>query len=392
MGSDFEPIRVLHVIARLNIGGTASHVILLTQLLSTPRFAPLLVAGQVSPAEGDMSYLAAEKGVTPYIIPELGREIRWQDDVIVLWKFYRLMRAQRPTIVHTHTAKAGLLGRVAAKLAGVPIIVHTFHGHVFHSYFSPRKTQLFLWLERLLGKLTDAIITVSPQQRAEILAYGIGAPDKVRAIDLGLELEQFVDRRGPRGKFRQELGIGADVPLIGIVARLVPVKGHAYFLAAAQQVLAQFADAEFVIIGDGELRGALEQQADVSGIRPHVHFTGFRRDLADIYADLDVVVLSSLNEGLPVSLIEAMAAGKPVVAAQVGGVRDLVAHEKTGLLVPPKDSLALAQGISRMLSLPLQARVAMGQAGRASVYPKYQINTLVENVEALYEELLARKL
>jgi len=379
------------VIARLNVGGPAIHTILLTKLLPPERFASTLVTGMVSPSEGDMQYLATEKGVTPQIIPELGREIRFQDDLIALRKLYRLIRTLRPTIVHTHTAKAGMLGRLAAKLAGAPIIVHTFHGHVFHSYFSRRKTLVFLWIERLLSRVTDTIITISPQQREEILAYGIGQPDKVQIIGLGIELQQFVTCADVRGKLRQELQVAADVPLIGIVARLVPIKGHAYFLEAAQTVMAKYPTAQFVIAGDGELRGELEQQAERLNLQSNVRFLGFRRDLPEIYADLDLVVLSSLNEGLPVTLIEAMAAGKPVVAAQVGGVGDLVQSEQSGLLCPTRDSAALAEGICRVLAHSNAERVKMGEIGRASVYPRYHIETLVQNMAALYETLLTKK-
>lgn len=386
-----EKIHVLRVIARLNIGGPAIHTILLTKLLSPERFSSTLVTGIVSQSEGDMRYFADEQGIAPSIIPELGREIHWYHDLLALWKLYRLIRTLRPTIVHTHTAKAGMLGRLAAKLAGVPIIIHTFHGHVFHSYFSRRKTQIFLWIERILGKLTDAIITVSAKQREEIISYRIGNPEKISAIGLGLELQKFINCENRCGKLRQELGIEIDIPLIGIVARLVPVKAHTYFLEAAKTVLEKLPTAQFIIAGDGELRDSLEQYAKTLGIETQVHFLGWRQDLPEIYSDLDLVVLSSLNEGLPVTLIEAMAAGKPVVAAQVGGVGDLVVHEKTGLLVAPKESDALAKGILHILNLPVEDRSTMGKAGRARVYPKYHIDTLVNNIEALYEELLGQK-
>lgn len=386
-----EKIRVVRVIARLNVGGPAIHTILLTKLLAPERFATTLVTGQVGENEGDMAYLAAEKGVTPVYIPELGREIHWQNDVIAFWKLYRRIRAVRPTIVHTHTAKAGMLGRLAAKIAGVPIIVHTFHGHVFHSYFSPRKTQMFLRIERTLAQFTDAIITVSPKQREEILGYGIGRLEQVQAIGLGLELEPFVTDTTSQGKLRQELHLAADIPLVGIIGRLVPVKGHCYFLQAAQQVLQHDQRPHFMIFGDGELRSELEQQAQTLQITPYVHFLGFRQNSPGIYSDLDLVVLSSLNEGLPVTLIEAMAAGKPVVSTQVGGVGDLVQHGQSGVLVPPQDPQALADGILQVLALSRQERLKMGAAGRASVYPKYDITALVGNIESLYNRLLTTK-
>ena len=384
-------IPVVRMIARLNVGGPAIHTILLTKLLNPSRFSTTLVTGTVSPSEGDMSYLADEQGVTPLIIPELGREIRWQDDLIAFWKIFRLLRRIRPTIAHTHTAKAGMLGRLAAKLAGVPIIVHTFHGHVFHSYFSPRKTRVFIGIERFLARRTDVIITLSPKQREEILGYGIGQPEQVRAIGLGLQLQPFVECDRLRGALRRELGVGDDAPLIGIIARLVPVKGHVYFLEAAQIALNAFPNARFLIVGDGELRQELERQADALGIRRSVDFLGFRRDLPEIYADLDIIALSSLNEGLQVTLIEGMAAGKPVVASDVGGVGDLVQHGQSGLLSPPKESRALAENLCDALRRSPEERLRMGAIGRASVYPKYHITTLAQQIEAVYESLLNRE-
>lgn len=384
-----EPVRVMRIIARLNIGGPAIYTVLLTQRLNPERFESTLVTGQVSPNEGDMSYLAREKGVEPYVIPELGREIHWRNDLIVLWKLVRLMRRMRPAIVDTHTAKAGMLGRVAAKLAGVPIIVHTFHGHVFHSYFSPRTTQLFLMIERTLARFTDAIITVSPKQRDEILGYGIGRPEHVHAIDLGLELRRFVEEMPQQGILRHELGVNADTPLVGMIGRLVPVKNHHLFLDAAQQALTQRADIHFAILGDGELRDELERHAAELQITGNVHFLGFRPNSPAMFADLDVVALSSLNEGTPVTLIEAMAAGKPVVSTDVGGVADVVGDDgAAGMLVPSQNPAAFSDALLRMLALSPDERQTMGQAGRERVYPKYDISTLTGRLENLYNSLM----
>ncbi|MCP4400987.1 MAG: glycosyltransferase family 4 protein, partial [bacterium] len=245
-----------------------------------------------------------------------------------------------------------------------------------------------LIIERLLARFTDAIITVSPKQRQEILDYGIGRSEKVHVIGLGLDLQAFVNCAAVQGKLRQELQVEPDLPLVGIVARLVPVKGFSYFLKAAKLVSEIYPNCLFTIVGDGELRDALEQEAEELGIRDRLRFLGFRQDLAEIYADLDFVVLSSLNEGLPVALIEAMSAGKPVVATKVGGVGDLVQHERSGFLVRPKDSAALSEAMIRMLALPRAERVKMGQAGQVAVYPKYHISTLTANIEALYDTLL----
>ncbi len=386
-----DKISLLRLIARLNVGGPAIHTILLTQLLNPERFDSTLVAGQISPSEGDMTYLAEDCGIEPVFLPELGREIHWRKDIMALWKLFRLLRTRRPTIVHTHTAKAGMLGRLAAKLAGVPIVLHTFHGHVFHSYFSRSKTRCFLGIERWLAGFTDAVITLSPKQRQEILDYGIGRPEKVHAIGLGLDLKSFVDSRALRGRLRRELQLSDDLPLVGIVARLVPVKGLSYFLQAAKLLVQDRPECIFVIVGDGELRETLERDVEKLGIRNNVRFLGFRRELPEIYADLDCAVLSSLNEGLPVALIEAMSSGKPVVATEVGGVGDLVQHGRTGLLVPPKDSAALAEAILRLLSLSREKRAEMGDAARRSVYPKYHISSLTTELEKLYNALLEAK-
>ncbi len=381
-------IKVARVITRLNIGGPAIHAILLTRALEDGRFTSTLVSGYTSPAEGDMLHLAKAKGVSPLMVTGLGREIDPGRDLAVLFRLYRVFREQRPDIVHTHMAKAGTVGRLAARLAGVPIVLHTYHGHVFHSYFGPLKTQAFIRIERALGRTTDLILTVGDKQRREILGYGIGNPDKLRSVPLGLELEPFVESPKYRGSLKLELGVPDGTRLVGIVGRLVPVKGHAVFLKAAQMVLSRTPDVRFLVIGDGELRGDLERQARDLGIDGGVAFLGWRHDLPRVYADLDVVVLSSYNEGSPVALIEAMAAGRTVVATDVGGVSDVVSDGLNGLLVPPRAPEQLAEAILRLFSSePLLP--AMGAAGREAVYPKYSIDRLVTDIRDIYAELVA---
>ena len=379
--------KIVRIITRLNIGGPAIHAILLTRALQDDRFSSVLVSGYTAPSEGDMLDLAETKGVAPVMVPGLGREISPGSDLVVLWRLYRLLSRERPTIVHTHMAKAGTVGRLAARLARVPIVVHTYHGHVFHSYFGPAKTRLFVQIERSLSRITDLILTVGEKQRREILGYGIGTPTKLRVVPLGLELEPFRDADGYRGELRKELGLEVGRPLVGIVGRLVPIKGHGDFLRAARLVLDRMPDVKFLIVGDGELRAQLERQVDGLGIRDSVLFLGWRRDLPRVYADLDLIALSSLNEGSPVALIEAMAAGKPVVATNVGGVCDVVADGRDGLLVPPRDPQALAGAVCRLLSVRGGLDV-MGSLGRASVYPKYSVGRLVADIGAVYSDLL----
>ncbi len=380
--------KIARVITRLNVGGPAIHAILLTQALNDDRFSSLLVSGFTSPTEGDMLHLAGAKGVTPIMVAGLGREISPAKDLAVLLRLYRLFRRERPTIVHTHMAKAGTVGRLAARLAGVPFVVHTYHGHVFHSYFGRTKTRLFIAIERALGRLSDRILTVGDKQRLEILGYGIGHPEKLRVVPLGLELEPFLGSEEHRGELRSELGIPPGRRLVGIVGRLVPIKGHSDFLKAARAVLRRRRDVHFLVVGDGELRAQLEQQTAALGIADGVTFVGWRQDLVRVYADLDLVVLSSYNEGSPVALIEAMAAGRAVISTDVGGVGDVVTDGVDGLLVPPREPAMMADAICRLLDSD-ERRAQMGSRGRLAVYPRYSVPRLVSDIRAVYSELLS---
>jgi len=320
----------------------------------------------------------------------LGREIRPFADLLVLWQLWRIIRSFRPAIVHTHTAKAGAVGRLAAWLAGVPIIAHTYHGHVLRGYFGPLKTTVYRLIERALDTVTDAPITVSEALRAELAALKVSRAEKMRVVPLGLDLARFT-RPHPRGGLRAADGIGEAAPLIGVVGRLVPIKDVATFLAAAVRVRVHRPEARFAIVGDGELRPALERQVGELGLGPAVRFHGWRTDLEAVYADLDVVVNSSLNEGTPVALIEALAAGRPVVATAVGGTPDLLARGAHGALVPAGDPEALAAAILDTLSRPQESR-RRAETGRAYVLAHHSAERLIDDIDALYRELLGRRL
>jgi glycosyltransferase involved in cell wall biosynthesis len=385
-----EPLRVMRLIARLNIGGPAIHTTLLTERLDPARFTSTLVTGVEGKNEGHMWDVMGKRDWKPTIIPSLGREISPRSDVATLRQVVRLMKKQRPHIVHTHTAKAGFVGRAAARLCRVPVIVHTFHGNVFKGYFSPSKTQLFVRIERTLARSTDRIIVLGEAQKKEILALGIGKEEQFRVIPLGLDLEPFLHVEKFQGELRRELGVGQETPLIGIVARLVPIKAIDVFLRAAKQVLTARPDALFVIAGDGEERAALEALARELQVEKSVRFLGFRSDLARLNADFSCVVLCSHNEGLPVAVIEALASARPVVSTQVGSVGDLIVPGESGLLVPPGNANALARAIWRVLDEPERAR-AWGAAGRARVYPHLDISRLVRDIEKLYEDAAREK-
>lgn len=382
-----RPIRILRIIARLNVGGPAIHVTLLTEKLSAPDYESTLVCGTIGDDEGDMSYYAAAHGVTPVILPELGRSLHPVRDLRTIWKVYRLIRQYQPDVVHTHTAKAGFVGRVAAWLAGVPVIVHTFHGHVFQGYFSPTMTRVFLLLERLTARMSSTVITLTEGLRRDLAdVYHITDREHITVLPLGLDLAPFAAVARKNGVFRREHGIPAGAALIGIVGRLVPVKNHRLFLDAAARVKAEVPNAHFVIIGDGELRTELEAQVDALNLRDAVTFTGWMQNLAPAYADLDVNVISSVNEGTPVSVIEALAAGCPVVATAVGGLPDLLEHGAFGALVPSGDVEALAAAMVQVLRNPPD-----GKATQALMLERYGIERLVGDLRQLYGKLLAEK-
>jgi glycosyltransferase involved in cell wall biosynthesis len=378
---------VLRVIARLNVGGPALHVAYLTEGLDRLGYETLLVAGTVSPGEASMERVALDRGITPLILPELQREIDPWSDLRGVLRLRALVRRWRPDIVHTHTAKAGTVGRVAALLAREerpPVLVHTFHGHVLSGYFGRAASAGFRMAERALARRTDVLVAVSPEVRADLVRFGLD-PERIRVIRLGLDLDERTRAEpGARAALRAELGVAAGRPLIGWVGRMTQIKRVDALLAAVALV----PDCELVLVGDGPLRGALEAQARSLGIAGRCHFNGFREELGPVYAACDIVALSSANEGTPVTLIEALAAGVPVVTTDVGGVREVVRDGVTGLLATPGDAESLGGRINALVrDAALRAR--LGSSGRADVRRRFTIERLVADVDLLYRDLLA---
>ena len=382
-------VRVLRIFSRLNIGGPSVHVILLSAGLRPLGYETRLVVGRESPREGNMLALAAERSVVCEAMAGLGREIAPLQDLRALAGLVRLMRAWRPAIVHTHTAKAGLLGRIAARAAGVPTVVHTYHGHVLRGYFSPATTAVFRWLETRLAASADALVAVSESVKQDLVRLGVASADRIRVVPLGLDLAHLAAEL-PRGVLRREAGIPEEAPLVGMVGRLVPIKDVPTFLQAARIVRERRTDARFALVGDGEERPALESLCREIGLDGAVTFFGWRRDLAAVYGDLDVVVNASRNEGTPVALIEALAASRPVVATRVGGTPDLLGEGERGRLVPPGAPEALARAVLETLDQSEAAR-RRAQAGREHVMTRHSSDRLVRDVDALYRELRAAK-
>jgi len=380
-----EPVRVLHVVTRMNVGGPARHLITLLPLLRDRGFEPLLVHGAVDPEEGEL--LPDDERVIR--LPTLRRPVHLPADLRALMEVSRIVDRLRPRVVHTHMAKAGALGRLAAHRARVPAVVHTFHGHVLESYFSRPMNAVLVRAERHLADRTDALIGVSIAVRDDLLRLGIGEEKQWRVIDYGLDLEPLLAGDVEPADARESLGLLAGVPIVGIVGRLVPIKNHRLFFEAARAVLEEHPDTMFVVAGDGELRATLEADAGRT-LGDRVRFTGWVRSLPKLYAALDLVVLTSLNEGTPFSLIEAAAAGRPVVATDVGGVADAVADGETGFLVPSGDPRALAAAISRLLGDRSLSR-RMGEAGRRRAAMAFSPAVMADRVAELYLEILAAK-
>jgi glycosyltransferase involved in cell wall biosynthesis len=413
-------MKIVRVIARLNVGGPAKHVVWLTGGLQTAQCESLLVAGTVPPGEDDMGYFATEMGVTPVFVPEMSREISVKDS-LTIWKLYQLFRRERPDIVHTHTAKAGTVGRIAGlfyrwltpnALLGRPRacrFVHTYHGHIFHGYYGPLKTRTFVLIEKVLAKLiTDRIIVLSEQQRREINEdFGVGRAEQFSVIPLGLDTGDFANWKERGRVFRDELGLAADDILVGIVGRLTEIKNHELFLRAAALFKGQFSAqspatrVRFVVIGDGALRNRLERQASSLGLAEDVRFTGSRRDLENLYPALDIVALTSRNEGTPLTLIEAMANARPVISTAVGGVVDLLGERiqesnesfvvcRRGISVPPEDASSFAAGLAR-LAADATLRRETGERGLQFVTGHYSTERLLQDIKSLYADLLKRK-
>jgi glycosyltransferase involved in cell wall biosynthesis len=388
------PIAVVRVITRLNIGGPSIQATRLSAL-DRDGFDTTLIHGRLGDDEGDMSYLVEPESRAIYV-DTLRRPLSPLNDIRAGWRILREMRRARPLIVHTHMAKAGLLGRLAAfaynaTRGGAPRarVIHTYHGHVLEGYFSPVMTRLFIGFERLLARVSDAIVAISPAIERELRdQFHIGRADQYRVVPLGFDLTPFaaIDEAA-RVRARQHLQLAADAEVVCTVGRLTAIKQHRLFLDTIAAAAKTRPRVVALIAGDGELRPELEHYAGELGIADRVRFLGWRRDLATIYAATDVFLLTSRNEGTPVALIEAMAAAVPGVSTDVGGVRDVMGDTDTGRTAPFGDAGLLAQSIVELLSEPAR-RAEMGARARARVLAQYDIGRLVDDITRLYRELL----
>ena len=391
------PVCVARVITRLNIGGPSIQATRLATALRPLGFETRLLHGRLGDGEGDMSYLMPPGADTAFI-PTLCRPLSPLDDLRTLVRLYREFKQLRPLVVHTHMAKAGLLGRLAAAAYNLTRdsaprarVVHTYHGHVLDGYFSPLMTTVFITLERIVARITDAIVAISPAIRGELLqTYRIGRDDQYRVVPLGFDLSAFTEiDNAARAEARRELNIPTGAAVISTVGRLTAIKQHRLFLQVIQRVVSAHPNAIALVAGDGELRSELEAYAASLGIAGRVRFLGWRRDLATIYGATDVFLLTSRNEGTPVALIEAMASGVPGVSTDVGGVKDVIGSSDAGLLAAFGDADGLATQVSGLLADP-ERRAAIGARARTRVLERYGFERLVADIAALYRDLLAR--
>ena len=386
-----QPVRVLHIITRLIVGGAQENTLLSVEGLDRlEEYEVVLVTGVDNGPEGDLLE-RARRTTRLVIVPELGRRINPLSDVAAFFKLYRLIRRGRYHIVHTHSSKAGVLGRLAARLAGTPIIVHTLHSLVFHDYQPWLVNRLWWAVKKLCAPLTDHFISVSSVISQKAIAAGIARPEKFTTIYSGMELDWFLDSKVDPAAVRREFGIPADAPVVGKIARLFSLKGHDQLLDAAPEVVRRHPDVRFFLIGDGLLYEHLRSRAREAGILDNFVFAGLipRERIPEMIAVMDVVVHTSLREGLARVLPQALAMGKPCVSFDIDGAPEVVIPGETGYLVRPGDARGLADAISELLANP-QLRARMGESGRRRVDPAFRAETMVEQIGLVYQSLLSR--
>jgi glycosyltransferase involved in cell wall biosynthesis len=382
-------VRVLRVIDRLNVGGPALHVTYLTRGLAPRGYETTLVAGDIARGEESMAFVAEQAGIGIVEFPGLSRELSPLRDVLATVRLARLIRRIRPHILHTHKAKAGAVGRAAALLSGRrrPIVVHTFHGHVLRGYFGRAGSQLFRLIEAALARATNVLVAVSPQVRDELVRLRVAPRERFTVVRLGIELEPRVRSREPRNEVRRRIGIAPGTFVVGWFGRMTAVKRCYDLVDALAHLRERGVAAALLLVGDGVDRERVEERAHELGVATSCFFVGYQEDVARWYAACDAFALASANEGTPVVVIEALAAGLPVVSTRVGGVADVLSDGVDGFLVEPGDMHALAARLEQLAREP-ELRARMGETGRRRALRRYAVERLVTDVDDLYRALL----
>jgi glycosyltransferase involved in cell wall biosynthesis len=394
--------KILRIINRLNLGGPTYNVAYLSKYLS-PEYETMLVTGMIDETEESSDFIMKQLGLSPVYIPEMHRDLDLIRDRAAYLKIKKIIKEFKPDIVHTHAAKAGTLGRLAAHSCGVPVIVHTFHGHVFHSYFSSSKTRLFIEIERFVARRTTCIVAISERQKKELGSiYKICRPEKIAVIPLGLDVEKFHENQDEkRNLFRKKYEVSDKEIVIAIVGRIVPVKNHQFFLKVLSIIRNQTKKPVRVfIVGDGESTGRIFSLAESMNLDPVFHlkeqrkawltFTSWIKNVDEVYAGADIICLTSQNEGTPVSLIEAQSAGKPVVSTRVGGVEDVVLQNESAFLTSRTSYKKFAEYVIRLIESD-SLRAQMGKKGQQYALQKYSYQRMAGNMSSLYNELLNKE-
>jgi len=385
--------KILHIITRLDMGGSAQNT-LLTCLKLSRKFEMILVCGlsqesnmidSEREAVDRQIEIARANGVRIFQIPPLLRRISPLNDLRALYDLVRLIKAEKPDVVHTHTSKGGILGRLAAKIARVSLIVHTPHGHVFFGHFGPILSRIFLWAERLFAPLTDRVVALTAGESKDYMDLNVYPGKKIVSIHSGVDVEKFKQVPVSVVEKKRSLGLDQNGLVVGFIGWLLPIKGPMHLLKAMEGVWRDHDETVLVFIGKGDLDVDLRAEALKTGANGRVNFLGWRNDIDEIMPIFDIFVLPSLNEGMGRVLVEAMAAGKPIVASNVGGIPDLVKHDHNGLLVPPGDEKALAAAIEQLINDPAKAKM-MGQRGKERCH-QFSIEAMIEKIDALYMEL-----
>lgn len=387
--------KVLRIINRFNVGGPTYNAAYLTAFLPE-EFETRLIGGAPAPGEAHSGYILDALNVAYEEIPEMSRSVSLMNDLKAFRKIRKIIREYKPDIVHTHAAKAGALGRIAARLEGVPVIVHTYHGHVFSNYFSKWKSRLVQWIERMLCRISTCVVVISEQQYREIITqFKIASPQKAHIIPLGFDLSRFSERRETKRKnFREKWNLGDSIA-IGIIGRIAPVKNHQLFFDALRILQKESKGWKALVIGDGEGRSAMMQSVNDFAISeiPDQHseilFTSWIRDVDEALAGLDIVVLTSFSEGTPVSLIEAQASTRPVVSTDAGGVKDCIIPDQSGFIVE-MTAEDVAQKIKVLIN-DSELRDKMGKSGEQFVLSKYHYTRLCKDMATLYSNALQQQ-
>lgn len=376
-------LKVMSIQSRICIGGPALQTELLSKHLPVLQYKSVVISGKVDSSEFSRISDLRAQGIPVHVIPEMKRISSPVDDIKAIVRCYKIIKQEKPDIVHTHTAKAGTVGRIAAWLAGVPKIYHTFHGHTFHSYFSKPVTAVFILIERLLARLSTAVIAISPSQQDELVnRYHIAPAQRFRMIRLGLELEPF-SRLNRSTQLKTDLSLSPDTCLLAVIGRLVPIKNIEMALRVLSRLDSHY---HLCVVGDGPEHENLESLASTLDIQDRVHFLGWIENITGIYAEIDALLLTSNNEGTPVAVIEAMAASVPVVATCVGGVPDLVKHKMNGYLCDPHDTVSMGKLIIELCQNRSKTKKVCTNAMRF-VNQFYSADRLLNDINHLYQHI-----